>query len=344
MKTIFSVSALALVATLGGALDPSGTAEAKTRLLVNCFWPSSHFVCGEVLPAWIDEIERVTDGRVRGIIPPKSVAPPPQQLAAVQKGIADVSVSFNGFVKEALGAKVAMQPFVGIRDAEAMSRALWTTNRAYFPEEVTSVHLLSQFVISPGELYSQTDTPINSIEDLASRKMWALPGPLAEITKKIGSGVVSTPAVKSNEIISRGVVDGHLGLDPQAVKAFQLMPYTKSTTQLSQPFYSTSFSVFINKDTWGEISPEDQAAIMGVSGEVLAAAFGARWNKAAAAAEAAYGDAGLEVVAADPAFEQALVETSAFVTEGWLKAAGAAGIDAGGALDAYTAALAGAQN
>jgi len=296
------------------------------------------------LPNWVEEVERVTEGRVRGIIPPKSVAPPPEQLAAVQKGIADVSVSFNGFIKEAVGAKVAMQPFVGIRDAEKMSKALWATNRQYFPDEMKSVHLLSQFVISPGELYSQTDTPINSIDDLASRKMWSLPGPLAEIVKKLGSGVVSTPAVKSNEIISRGVVDGHLGLDPQAVKAFQLLPYTKSTTQLSQPLYSTSFSVFINNKAWGEISAEDQEAIMSVSAEVLAGAFGSRWNQAATEGEAAYAEHGLEVVAADPAFESALVEASAFVSTGWKKGATASGIDADKALEFYKSQLTQAAN
>ena len=334
---------LALIAST--LIVAGGTATAKTRLLVNCFWPSSHFACSEVLPNWIDEVERVTEGRVTGIIPPKSVAPPPEQLAAVEKGIADVSVMFNGFFGDkAKGPQVAMQPFVAIRDAETMSRALWATNQQFFPDEVTSVHLLSQFVISPGELYSQTDTPITSMHDLASRKMWVLPGPLAAITKELGTGVVSTPAVKSNEIISRGVVDGHLGLDPQAVESFQLLPYTKSTTRLSKPIYATSFSVFANNDKWAEISPEDQAAIMGVSGDVLGAAFGAAWDQAAAQGEAAYAGAGLEVVEADPAFEQALMEASGFVTEGWLKAAGEAGIDGQGALDFYRGQLDGAMN
>lgn len=316
-------------------------AQAKTRLVVNCFWPAKHFVCSEVLPNWIKDVERVTEGRVTGIIPPKSVAPPPEQLAAVERRIADVSVMFNGFFgKSAFGPKVAMQPFIATKDAEVMSRALWATNRKFFPDEIKTVELLSQFVISPGELYSQTDTPINSIDELASRKMWVLPGPLAAIAKKLGTGAVSTPAVKSNEIISRGVVDGHLGLDPQAVRAFQLMPYTKSTTSFKQSVYSTSFSVFANKDTWGEISTDDQTAIMSVSGDVLGAAFGARWNKAAAGAEAAYAEGGIEVVDADPAFESALVEASAFITAGWLKDAGASGIDAQAALDFYKSEIA----
>lgn len=319
----------------------ASTATAETRLLVNCFWPSSHHVCSEVLPAWLDEVEAVTEGRVTGILPPTSVAPPPEQLASVERGIADVAVQFNGLIANRVkGPLVAMQPFVGTNDAAQMSRALWATNREFFADEFDTVHLLSQFVISPGQLYSQTDTPINSIEELADRKIWALPGPLAEITKQLGSGVVSTPAVASNEVISRGVVDGHIGLDAQAVRAFQLLPYTNSVTQFEGALYTTSFSVVINADKWAEISVEDQAAIMSVSGAELAASFGASWDAQNADAEAGYADAGVEVVAADPEFEAALREASAFVTEGWLGAATEAGIDAQAALDFYIAQLA----
>lgn len=321
-------------------LGSSGLVEARTRLLVNCFWPSSHFACSEILPAWIEEVERVTDGRVKGNIPPKSVAPPPEQLAAVEKGITDVAVIFNGLIQNRVsGPLVAMQPFSGNRSAEKMSKALWATNQQYFPDEFDTVKLLSQFVISPTQPYSQTETPINSVDDLASRKMWILPGPLSAIAKNLGSGVVSTPAVKANEIISRGVVDGHLGLDPQAVQAFQLIPYTRSMTRFAQPIYSTSFSVFINKDTWASISEEDRAAIMSVSADVLGALFGARWDKAAESAEAAFVEAGMDIIDADPAFESALREASVFVTEEWIKTATEAGINAVEALDFYRSTL-----
>ena len=336
VRLLLAMIALALSANL---------AQANTRLLVNCFWPSKHHVCSERLPAWLADVERVTEGRVKGNILPKSVAPPPEQLTSIEKGLADVAVQFNGLIQNRVqGPLVAMQPFVGANDAEAMSQALWETNRAFFADEFDTVQLLSQFVISPGQLYSQTDTPINSMDDLASRKLWSLPGTLAAVTKSLGTGVVSTPAVKSNEIISRGVVDGHLGLDAQALRAFQLMPYTKSNTQFTKPFYTTSFSMFISKDKWAEISPEDQAAIMEISGVELAKAFGASWDAENDSAEAAYADAGISILQADPAFEQALIDASGFVTEKWLEDAAAAGIDAAAALEFYRSRLAALTN
>ncbi len=315
--------------------------QAQSRLVVNCFWPAKHIACTEILPNWLAEVSRVTEGRVKGRIPPTSVAPPPEQLGSVEKGIVDVAVQFNGLIQNRVtGALVAMTPFTGDDDAEAMSVALWDTNRKFFPNELSGAVLLSQFVISPAQLFSQTGTPVNSIADLKSRKVWALPGPLAEITKSLGAGVVSTPAVQSGEIISRGVVDAHVGLDPQAVRNLQLADYTKSMTRFSKNLYTTSFSLVINKDRWEKISPTDRAAIMKVSGAAFAAMAGRAWAQDTARAMETLKAGGMAVVKADPAFEADLSQASEFVTSGWLKKAAAAGIDGMAALAFYRARLA----
>ena len=60
-----------------------GNANAKTRLTVNCFWAPQHFVCKSILKTWGEQVEKVTEGRVKVSIPPKSVAPPPHQWSSV---------------------------------------------------------------------------------------------------------------------------------------------------------------------------------------------------------------------------------------------------------------------
>lgn len=309
---------------------------ANTRLVVNCFWPPQHFVCSEILPAWLDEVKEVTDGRVRGNIPPKSVAPPAEQLNSVEKGIVDAAIQFSGLIGNRVsGPLVAMNPFVGNYDSSAMSQALWETNQKFFPDEFENVTVLSQWAITPGELFSMTDTPINSVEELASRKIWALPGPLSKMASQLGAGVVSTPAVGSNEVISRGVVDGHLGLSGDGLKAFQLLSYTKSRTKFSKGLYTSSFSLVVNNEKWAEISPEDQAAIMEISGAKLGSTFGAKWDAVASSVYATFDDLGIAVVDADPAFEQAFVDAAASQVAAWVEKASAAGIDAGAALAFY---------
>ena len=323
--------AAALFVTAG--VSPS---MADTRLIVNCFWPPQHFVCSEILPNWLDAVKDVTDGRVRGNIPPKSVAPPPEQLASVEKGIVDAAVQFNGLIGNRVsGPLVAMNPFIGSFDAPAMSQALWETNRKFFPDEFDTVQLLSQWVITPGELFSMTDEPLTTLDDFKSRKLWSLPGPLANMSSELGAGVVSTPAVKANEVISRGVVDAHLGVSGDALQSFQLIPYTKSHTKFSRAIYTTSFSFMMNKDKWAEISPEDQEAIMAISGADLGMKAAQKWDDVGASVFAQFDELGITVHDVDPALEEAFVKAAEPVRQGWIKRATEAGIDAQAALDFY---------
>lgn len=324
------------------ALSAIGSmASAKTRIIVNCFWPPQHFVCQEVLPGWLDAVEEATEGRVVGNIPPKSVAPPPEQLASVEKGIVDASIQFNGLIgNRVVGALTGMQPFTGTRNAMDMTQAAWETNRKFYPDEFDTVELLAQWVITPGDLYSGTDTPIVTIDDFKSRKMWALPGPVANMAKSLGAAVVATPAVKSNEVISNGVVDSHFGINGDGMRSFQLTPYTKSMTRLTKPVYSTSFSFFINKDKWAEISPEDQEAIRAISQEKVGMTAAQLWHDRSEEVHASFESVGIDIVDVDPALEEALVAASEPIVAAWMERASAAGIDGEAALAFYKKRLA----
>jgi len=318
----------------------AGAAQAQTRLIVNCFWPPQHPVCQEILPNWLAEVERVTEGRVTGLVPPRSVAPPPEQLASVESGVIDVAVQFNGLIQNRInGPIVAMQPFVGLENAEIMSQALWDTNRAFFPDEFDTVELLTQWVVTPGQLFSMTDTPVTTLEQMNGLRIWTLPGPITQMATALGAGAVATPAVQSNDVISRGVVDAHFGLGPEALRSFQALPYTRSMTRFTQPVYSTSFSMVMNRDKWAALSPEDQAAIHSVSGAVLGRAAAAVWDRDSAEVMAMFPDQGISIVNADAALEEALMAAAAPITAAWIERATAAGIDGQGALDFYRARL-----
>lgn len=338
MRQYLAAIALGIALTFAGV---PGTAIAKTRLIVNCFWPPQHFVCTKVLPGWIEEVERVTEGRVTANIPPKSVAPPPEQLASVEKSLVDAAVQFNGLIgNRVTGALTGMQPFSGSRDSIAMTEAAWETNRKFYPDEFDTVELLAQWVITPGDLYSGTDTPIVTLEDFRSRKMWALPGPLANIAKEIGAGVVATPAVRSNEVIANGVVDSHLGLNGDGLKAFQVLPYTKSVTRVSRPVYSTSFSFFVNKDKWAEISPEDQQAIRDISQDKVGKVAAGLWDSVSQEVQATFDELGIVEYTADPELEAALVKAAEPTTVAWKAKAEEAGFDGEAALAHYRARVA----
>jgi len=64
-----------------------------------------------------------------------------------------------------------------------------------------------------------TDTPIQTLEDIGNRKMWGLPGVVANTLKETGSSVVAGPVVQMLEIISKDVVDGYAGIPWGSVRA-----------------------------------------------------------------------------------------------------------------------------
>jgi TRAP-type C4-dicarboxylate transport system substrate-binding protein len=160
------------------------------------------------------------------------------------------------------------------------------------------------------------------------------------MAKSLGAAVVATPAVKSNEVISNGVVDSHFGINGDGMRSFQLTPYTKSMTRLTKPVYSTSFSFFINKDKWAEISPEDQEAIRSISQEKVGMTAAQLWYDKSEEVHASFESLGIDIVDVDPALEEALVAASEPIAAAWMERASAAGIDGEAALAFYKKRLA----
>jgi len=330
---LLSLAIAVAVMALAGAARP---AQAAQRLIANCFWPPQHAVCRKILPTWGKWVEKATEGRVKIVIPPKSLASPPEQWKSVANGIADTAFQFNGFIANRVwGPTVAMNPFIATHDAPAMSQALWETYKKFFAKEYKGIHLLSVWVITPAEMWSQTDKPVNSIADLKSRKIWALPGTNANIMKAVGAGVVSGPAVQMNEIISRGVVDAYVGVSPISVRDFRLIPYTKSMTHFSRGIYSTSFSFLMSEKKWNALSKKDQAAIMSVSGAKFGRMAAAYWVQGDKEAEAKIKKAGIKTVEADPKFEAALIKIGDGLTKKWIATANKRGLDGQATYDFY---------
>lgn len=337
-----SVSTRVLLATAAFALPSAMNAGAETRLLINCFAPPQHVMCRDILPAWKDSVEKVTAKRVTIEFPAKSMAPPPAQWESVTKGVFDGALQFNGFIaKQVVGTRVAMSPFVAVSNAEAMSVALWRTYEKFMADkgEYNEVQLLGLFTAPGADFFSMTDTPITSIESLKGRKMWALPGVTSTLLKEVGTPVVSGPAVQMHEIIARGVVDGFVGIPTSDVVAFKLTAYVKSVTVTKRKIFAPTFSFFVSKEKWAKIAAEDQKVILSVSGEKFAALAGGAWRKIEEGAAAELKKAGIRFVDATPAFEDALVKASAAFNEGWIKEAGAKGIDGKAALEFYTRTL-----
>ena len=317
-----------ITTTLMAAAITAVPAQAETKLLFNVFVPPGHFM-HEVLKGWAQDVEKVTESRVDIEFAAGSLAPPPQQLQGVASGVFDVAFAINPTIKsKAPLLEVSSLPWL-VSDAEAASVAAWRIYEKHFASrnQFPDVHLLSVFNFSGGQLYSTTDTPINSLDELKSRKMWALYGESADLLKNLGISPITSPAVQVSASVSRGVVNGYFGLILESVIDFKTAPYTKSITLFPLGVTSSGFSMFINKRKWGSISEADRNAIMKLSGEALAQRVGKASKAASAAALSQLKADGIQVVEADPQFYAELERAATPSYEQFERTAEKAGLD-----------------
>tara|TARA_B110000003_G_scaffold24218_1_gene23173 strand:+ start:6883 stop:7926 length:1044 start_codon:yes stop_codon:yes gene_type:complete len=339
MKSLIAASVTALALTTAF----SAPVQAAERVIFNCFFPAKHYVCTQFLPELKNRIETATEGRVKVNIPPKSLSAPPDQYDGVVGGVMDGAVQFNAFIANKVpGIQFSMLPFVSGASSEIASPALWETYQEFFADknEYDQAVLLSVYVSSGSEIYSMTDKPIETIEDIGSRKMWGPPGIVANTLKETGSSVVAGPAVQMLEIISKGVVDGYAGVPWEALLTFKLGDYTKSATSLETKLFQPGFSFLISKAKWDKFSADDQAAIMKVAGADFAKFAGAIQDKVNNGSRTKLTEGGIEVIDASDELEAGLRKISEPTTEAWIAKASEMGVDGKAVIDFYLARIA----
>jgi TRAP-type C4-dicarboxylate transport system substrate-binding protein len=324
-----------LALTAGLAMPGKAAAE---NILFNCFFPPRHYVCTEFLPELGQRIETATEGRVKLRIPPKTLAAPPDQMDAVANGVMDGAVQFNGFLRAQVpGIQFSMLPFVGYADAEATSVALWETYQKHFAdkEEYGETVLLALFALNGGDIYSVTDEPIVAVDDLAKRKIWSVPGVTANVVSETGSSVVSGPAVQMLEVVSKGVVDGYVGMPQSEVTQYKLTDYTMSSTIFDEKVFQATFSFFVSRQKWEAISEEDRAQIRDALGPDFSRWMGAFQDGIFEEAHQEMVDEGVTFIEGSDAFLADLKALGAPQIEAWKAHVGDMGLDGQAILDDY---------
>lgn len=325
-----------------GTLVAAPTA-AQERIIFNCFFPPQHYACTQWAPELKNRIETATEGRVKVNTPPKSLAAPPDQYDGVVGGVMDGAFQFNAFIANQVpGVQFSLLPFAGTLESEATNPALWTTYQKFFAEknEYGDAVILAYVSTNGAEIYSMTDDPIDSIDDIANRKMWGLPGVVANTLKEAGSPVVAGPAVQMLEIISKGVVDGYAGVPLSSLVSFKLLDYTKSATLLEGKLFQPTFSVMVSRAKWEKISPEDQEAIMAVMGADFGAWAGGIQDEINEAGRAKIEAAGIQMIDGAPELEAELRRLGQPMIDAWIAQVAEMGVDGQEVLDFYAAEIA----
>jgi TRAP-type C4-dicarboxylate transport system substrate-binding protein len=326
-----------LLLTLAPALA-AGSAQAQVKLVFNSFAPPNFVINQGMIDVWAKNVERVTEGRVKVEIPSTTLAPPQQQWEMVTQGVADGAYIFNAFAqKRLLLPQLAHLPFF-TPSAVAQGVALWRTHKKYF--EVANEHegvvFLGYFGSPAGHIWSMTDKPIAAVGDLNNVKTWSLPGDQARALGKLGAVIVPGPAVRSYEIISKGIVDAFGSHSFDSAYSFNVAQFAKSITVINGGMGAASFSVFLNKAKWDTIPKRDQDLILSISGEELARLAKVWDEREAASVNRMKSEGKIKILNASDALMAELRKQWAFLEDEWIANAKTRNVDGKAALKYYT--------
>ena len=173
------------------------------------------------------------------------------------------------------------------------------------------------------------------MNDLKDVKTWAPPGDQGRALAALGAVIVSGPAVRSYEIISKGIVAAWGGHNFDGSASFNTTQFAKAVTIIPGGSGSAAFAVFLNKAKWDSIPKRDQDLIMSVSGEEIAKLTKIWDDREAAAFARAKQEGRLQITTASPQLMADLQKSWAFLQNEWAANAATRNVDGKAALKYY---------
>lgn len=336
MRTTSRIAA-ALAIAAGAATGSSLPAGAETKFLFNHFPPPKFVTATGIIRPWVEALNEALEPEgVTFRIPAKNLAAPPRQLDIVSQGIADGAFIFNAFLSNSVPyLRFSIMPQMAT-SAEADGVALWRTYRKYFAvkDPFKSVRLISFFAGPGGEIFSMQDEPIRTIEALKKAKLWSLPFALAQTLKQLGVAVVPGPAARIYPIVSKGTVDGYVGLGVSDAIGFKVLQFAKSVTHVDGFVFNPTFSVMLNRKKWDALPASAKDKIAKLSGEALAGRA-RTWDALDQRALAQYKASGKPYLQADPSLNAAVKRISVAMLDDWIAQMNGLGVDGKAALAFY---------
>lgn len=301
-------------------------AFADVTLRYSNWLPATHPFNAEVIMPWIEDVERVTEGRVKVEILPKVVGTVPTQFEVVRDGLADMSLIIDGYSagRFNLGAIVEL-PFVG-NDSRSMGLAYWRLLDSTLLKfgEFENVVPVGVGVVGAAAL-ATVPGPIMSVADMKGLKLRVPSATGSKVVAALGAVPVNKPISEMYELISTGIVDGMI-TSTETIKSFKLQDSIKHLTVVKGGFGSAAITFIVNGETLSELSEDDLKAFWSVSGEVFTKKISdvyARLNKDGIKL---LQEAGGTVTYAPDTFAQELRENLAGIDQAWIEKAESVGL------------------
>lgn len=335
MKHLIQLSAACLLAVSAAAVS------AQTVTIRYSSWlPATHWIVAGPIVPYLQEIEKVTEGRVKVEMLPKVVGSPATQFDVVRDGLADMSWFVGGYTPGRFKlAEMAELPFNA--DHPVMAPAFNRIYAKHFAKfgEFRGVEVVSVWAASPSHVATRSKQ-VKTLDDFKGLKLRSANDTATKALTLLGGVPILKSSAEAFEMLSTGAIDGSLMI-PETVVGINALGLLKHFTIVPGGFNATVHGMAINADKWKQISPKDQQAILAISGEKLARAVGEAYEKQNRAAYDAMKQAGYTISELSPAVTAQLKAKLKPVEAEWIQNARAKGVpNPKAVLDEYRAEVA----
>lgn len=246
----------------------AGSEPQKVEIVMGHPFAAQHPISQQILIPLAEELKEKSGGRITLTIHAGGAVTSATTVREdVANGAIDMGWTLQGYTpgKYPLTDVIEL-PFQFDSTLQA-SYVLWELfqQSPEFQKEYGDVKVLGLWVTDPGELL--TKKPVKKPEDLAGMRI-RFSGPAQEsMIKKFGGTPVGMAMPEVYDALQRGVIDG-VANGPSVIQSYKLNEVIKYTTHGLNSFYSAQV-IFMNKNKWDSLSPEDQKLLASLTGEVI---------------------------------------------------------------------------
>lgn len=241
------------------ALALSTTAALAEELSFANFMPPGHpYVAGAFQP-FADMVAEKTDGEVTvKLYSGGELGPGPvEQVNRAMDGVADFAISLPGYTASSFPLTLTAE-LPGVVNTETGTQDIWD-NIDLLKGEYRRVQLVSLWSSAPNVLYTR-DKAVRSPADVAGMNI-RVPSRNAGLQVTAwGGNPVSMPVTEIYNAMQTGVIDGAM-IDTTATRAFRLGEVANHLT-LGFDATNSPFFIVANRDAFGDLSDDQQAAVL----------------------------------------------------------------------------------
>jgi TRAP-type C4-dicarboxylate transport system substrate-binding protein len=304
-------------------------ATAKTQLTYSNFFPPTHFN-SLLAEAWIKEVETRTNGEITiNYFPAGTLTKAHQTYDGVVQGIADIGMTCLAYTKGRFPVGEAIDLPMGYESGVQATNVANGVLEQFDPEEFKDTEMMFLHAHGPGLLHTR-DKEVRTLEDLNGLKIRST-GVSGNTVAALGGSPVGKAMNETYQMLQKGVVDGSVH-PVETNKGWKVGEVVSYMTQNFSTAYTTTFAIFMNKDKWNSLTPEQQNIIREINAE-FALKHGQAWDEADKEGMEFFLEKGGKVIPQSEEESKRWADKASSVIDDYIKAVSKKGIDGQAVVD-----------